>query len=415
MALQLSSTDRFYIDRVINPPQNPDAEFIEHIYKYFIYDSQLTNGLPPFNHPMADAMLYPPFTVDGGKILKVMNDGVVYLYKNIVYKFFYTDSPQKTTEYIVTTEIIPVMYRANMTFNIMCALGHDMATSPVPKGMPPGGNPAHIGCIVLPYLPHTLESILLTHIDIVPTCIFQIVYTFACFSKLGLTHNDSHTNNIRLRETPRRRIQFNTSKTKSRVIQIEKYYPVIYDYDQSCVNGVSQTIIDNKHSYSVYGKCRGDGNRRDLLITLSYIMVRYYTTLQQNGHNDAVLAIYQSVLTFMIDISKGFLRDFFIAIITNKYTICNDEFKRMFSHEMNIPANQVNASHFVHALFYYDMIPECPLTTQPLSSKHCMSPKEIVNSGRLWEKLLPFIPSDSGKIDHVVSLNPSKYFLEKMK
>ena len=408
---KLTLTDQFYIDHVINPPQNPDDKFIKHIYKYFIYDSQLTNGLPPFNRRLildTKPMLKPPFHVAGGTILKQMDDGVVYLYKNLVYKFFHTDSIQKNTESIITTKIIPAMVRANMTFNIMSAKGHGLVTSHVPEGMVPGPSP--IGCIVLPYLPDTLESILLTHMDIIPACIFQIIYTFACFSKFGLTHNDPHTDNIRMHETPRCRIQFNTSKTKSRVIQIEKYYPVVYDYDQSCLDGVSRTIVNDDNEYN---KCKGDGNRRDFLVTLTYIMVRYYTWLQQNGHNDAIAAMYQLVLTLLIDSSKGRLRDFFISIITNKYTICNEEFRKLFSRKMNIPSNHVNVVHFIHALFYYEMIPECPLP-KLLSSEHCMTPKEIINSDEIWEKIFPHPKDEMAAADYVISLNPSKYFLEKM-
>jgi hypothetical protein len=400
--------------------------------------------LPPLNNvqKIASSTFFEKLSKDSRHIAEV-HGAIIYMNGiKSIFKIFNVSDNSKRYEFIVNMYIIPLLYFSNMTFNIIPPISGDLSkyaplsfvkkffTDPVPPNN-------HFGYSELPFIKNSLHDIIpeqhhpVWKYNSIGDFIFQLIYTFSAFSMIGLVHNDLHSSNIRVVEmTTPKCIKFNFGKNKCKKIML-KSYPVMYDYDLAMlpkeslgyfllklynISPSENNYIMSKNSGHVYVN---DRNRKDMLIMLTTTMIGYWHYITFNDRHSEYYEImyrsYERIMKFIIMITNGKTRKFFIDILNGDYIILNEKFRTEYIKFRKIKDRLLGTSDFIHALLYYNFIKECPL---PIDGKGydqsiCMTPMQVLEFDDAW-KVLGVNFETKRNADREVSLIVSSGMLDNL-
>lgn len=189
-------------------------------------------------------------------------------------------------EWNIYTYIIPFMFFSNMTPNVLfpiesgtCKLNEltkiitnvKMTNQEVAK------------FILTPYIKYSLVDIFNSkqyykQIDI-RNIIFQLIYTIGAFNKMGMRHNDCHTNNIRIVPCPTNPFKICFKVKKTLVYALVPFLAVFNDFDRTSIGSPISNVTKLKNPCTAPGgyycnyihQCDTYvGGARDMLIVVFY-------------------------------------------------------------------------------------------------------------------------------------------------
>lgn len=363
---------------------------------------------------------------------------VIFDKKNAVKIFNYREKAL-FSEFIIYTYVIPFLFFSNMTFNILIpkATGNckvaELTSKPVFKNATNNQKlDDTLFYINTPFLEKSLYDISYDNGHDIHYYTFQILYTLGAFGKIGLIHNDLHSNNIRITKANKKYpVKFTIDNTTSYNVEIE-YMPLIYDFDytglDNPISGLLQKYGLPSHNFMDPSVCehlsicnKADGGRRDTLLFLLRYMMTFYTPINylnsrpkysqnsveyikkitkhisginvgrinnQNSFNKLVDRIknteqfqawtnnYNDLLELIITITNGQVKKFFQSVKDEEYIPGNKEWVESFK---NREGREPTSEDWIYDLIYRNKIPECPLPI-PYTSETMMSTIEVLQS-----------------------------------
>ncbi len=432
----LTPVDRFQLLQMAGMVNivNNDTRFTPAVYdsiktssilNYFNNKCESVNSTPYNN----DSTYYPPMAdnkivnIDFKRMVEISKNNlhnvvnaVVINYRNLyVFKVFLLTDNLKYFEYNINLNIVPLLYFSNMTFNIIPPEMGELTDKIYPNlatNMPS----RLLGYSVLPYIKYSIYDMmslqLYNEFDGVGNVMFQLIYTLACFSRIGLTHNDCHTGNIRMRQVKEPvAVTFNCGNNTCRTLVINNYYPCFYDYDQGSLTGISRELFDTYQirpssiDFSNFPPMlvqtdKNDGNRRDIfIITIAMILFidwQYKNiSVTDNVSGNTIKASREKLLLFMIHITRGGIKNYFINAYKEDDFIMSLNFRQQYANytnandnTKNMTPNDVTINDLGHTLFSYGFYnDEFGIKNNVFTSENMMSAREILYDDEAWEIL----------------------------
>jgi hypothetical protein len=137
---------------------------------------------------------------------------------------------------------------------------------------------------ITPYIQYSLVDIFNSkqynkQID-VRNVMFQLVYTIAAFNKMGLRHNDCHTNNVRVVPCPTNPFKICFKLQKTQVYALVPFLTVFNDFDRTSIGTPISDVTKLRNPCTAPGgyycnyihQCDAPvGGARDLLIIVFYM------------------------------------------------------------------------------------------------------------------------------------------------
>ena len=216
-----------------------------------------------------------------------------------VVKFCYQNDPNMTKEWFINTYVIPFVFYSNMSMNVLVpnATGvvkvKNLKKSNVLRDIPfrtltnePNTNEHYFAYIITPFVKESLVDLVYKNDTNKEDYyyIFQVMYTLACFGKLGITHNDVHCGNIRTRNVTPKHVRFVVDDVTFYDVKIDKEI-LLYDFDLGTVDGfMKHTLQPYKINLDSYNNVqhrplmsvKSDEGRRDMIIFLTRYLFTYY-------------------------------------------------------------------------------------------------------------------------------------------
>lgn len=210
---------------------------LQYIFQTF-GPSKTNSHVCPITPEWRQKLLHDPLSGSGAKLYT----GIFTPTKTPVVTKTFVKSNIRTecliAEYLNYTYIAPFLVWSRITPNMLV---------PVSSGQ--CDNSAYV---VTPFIKDDLSTV---SADLpLNTIIFQIIYTFAAMSYVGMRHNDISMNNIRLHILPK--AQTLTFQLKTCTVQFKtKYIPLLYDFDRSTVMGKLATVVKEKLGFDITNPC----------------------------------------------------------------------------------------------------------------------------------------------------------------
>ena len=365
---------------------------------------------------------------------KIMENNFFSVSKYMLYnnhhfiKFCYQHDPNMTKEWFINTYIIPFMYYCNLTFNVLIPestgiLGiKQMKSDPILSDVPnkilnPQYNADNevFAFIITPYVEKSLIQLVYQSNTENEDYyyIFQVMYTLACFGKVGLMHNDTHCGNIRIRDVKPRYVRHVVNDRIFYDVKIDKEL-LFYDFDLGTVGGFIKTSlksynIDLEYFNNVKHRSlmspKSDDGRRDMIIFLTRYLFVYYDRTQylyntktkgndkskyirQNLEFRNSKKIYNNLIDLLIFMTRNQIKKYFIGIKRLIIIPYPEEYKETSLNDIN-KADEL----WIQNLLYKGLVSEFPLSNI-VTSHECMSPLEVLQS-KYFKKFV----GESNKID----------------